>query len=74
MSDEQARPAVVTIAEQADILDNLIRHCTMMDGAVAAETWHLFRAEDVEQLKLIRDRLVRLAPYEHKIRKLVTGR
>jgi hypothetical protein len=74
MTNTPERPAPVSLADQAYMIDCLVKHCTMSDGSIAGETWHLFRKEDVEALAALRDRLDRMAPHEVRIRRLVTGR
>ncbi|MDK2769938.1 MAG: hypothetical protein KYX69_19745 [Sphingomonas sp.] len=69
---EARRPA--TIAEQADFIDYIVSHCTSRDGTIAASTMHLFTADDVQELQFIASRLHRMAPFEDRIRKIVTQR
>lgn len=73
MTDATDKPAPMSLADQAYMIGRLVQHCTMHDGTIA-DTLHRFTVEDVEQLIALRDRLDRMAPFEAKIRRLVTGR
>lgn len=64
----------MTIQQQAEFIDYLVKRCHMSDGAVAKETYMLVEASDVDDLKAIADRLARMAPHEQEIRRVVTGR
>lgn len=63
-----------TIYEQSDFLDYLIRSGKMADGSQAGERWVRLTREQTEMLLSIQQRLERMAPFEDKIRKLVTGK
>lgn len=67
-----SRPA--TIQEQADFLWLLRSRCTMRDGSVAGDTLLTLDRRDVEMLEGLRLRLERMAPFEDRIRSIVTGR
>ena len=60
--------------EQADFLEYLIRSGKMADGTDPGERWFRLTREQTEALLGVQQRLERMAPYEAKIRKLVTGR
>lgn len=62
-----------TIQEQADFLWLLRSRCTMRDGSVAGETLLTLDRRDVEMLEGLRLRLERMAPFEARIRSIVTG-
>lgn len=63
-----------SLAQQADLIDYLLRRGVMADGQPAGEHWMLLTAEERADLEGIRDRLRRMVPFENQIRKLVTGR
>ena len=61
-----------SIQDQADFLYGLRLRCTMRDGSIAGETTMLLTREEVEALDLLRARLERMAPFEDRIRAIVT--
>lgn len=63
-----------SIQSQADFLYYLRRRCTMGNGSIAAETSMVLTRKDVEELDVLRARLERMAPFEDRIRQIVTGR
>lgn len=63
-----------TIQQQADFLWLLQSRCTMRDGSIAGETMLTLGRRDVEMLEGLRLRLERMAPFEDRIRQVVTGR
>ena len=63
-----------TIEQQADFIDYIVSHCTTRDGRIAESTMHLLSADDVSELQFISSRLRRMAPFEDRIRKIVTQR
>lgn len=67
-----ARPAL-TLAQQADFVDGLVLHCTMLGGVIAGETHLTITASEVEDLLLLGARLRRMAPHESAIKRLVIG-
>lgn len=66
--------AVPTILEQADFVDSLLARCRMASGQTAGETWMRLTKEDCEELKGLKARLERMAPYEAQIKRVVTGK
>lgn len=64
----------LSIEQQADLIDRLVRRCTMMDGRVADEATLLIEKIDVAALADLASRLRRMAPHEDGIRRLVVGR
>lgn len=68
---DQRQP--LNIEQQADLIRCLIRRATMRDGRVARETIMTLSADDVADLRHIEARLRRMAPYEGRIRSIVTG-
>lgn len=67
-------PQPPTIAEQAEFLDYLLRSGKMTDGRDPGERWIRLTREQAAELAGIQARLERMAPYEDKIKRLVTGR
>lgn len=63
-----------SIQSQADYLYYLRQRCTMRDGSIANETLLTLTRKDVEELDVLRARLERMAPFEDRIRAIVTGR
>lgn len=63
-----------TIQEQADFLWLLRTRCTMRDGSIAGQVLLTLDRRDVEMLDGLRARLERMAPFEDRIRSMVTGR
>lgn len=63
-----------SIQSQADYLYYLRQRCTMRDGSIAAETLLTLTRKDIEELDVLRARLERIAPFEDRIRQIVTGR
>jgi len=66
--------APMTIQQQAEFMDYLVKRCHMSTGAVAAETYMLIEAAEVDDLKALAARLHRMAPHEQEIRRVVTGK
>lgn len=68
------RDRELSIAEQCDFIERLVGRCVMHDGALAGETTLTLTAQEAHDLHHMEMRLRRLAPYERKIREIVTGR
>lgn len=66
--------APLSIIQQADLVDGLIVHCRMVDGALAAEAHVTISKDDANDLIALATRLRRMAPHENAIKKLVVGR
>lgn len=64
----------LSLDEQADYVDRIINRCTMRDGEPAGETTLYINKLDIQTLDDIAARLRRMAPFEEKIRRLVTGK
>jgi len=64
----------LTIQQQAVFVDDVIRRCTSTNGRVAAAATLWLDVLDIETLQALADRLHRMAPYEEKIRMVVTGK
>ena len=60
-----------SIQEQAEFLNDIVAHCTMLGGAIAGETLMSISGDQVRFMKGIADRLVQIAPHEDKIRRIV---
>lgn len=65
--------APLSIMQQADLVDGLIVHCRMVDGALAAEAHVTISKDDANDLIALATRLRRMAPFERDIRRVVTG-
>lgn len=63
-----------TIQEQADFLWLLRRRCEVADGEIAGNAWLYLDRADIEEIERLRLRLERMAPFEDRIRQVVTGR
>lgn len=70
---EAARPAL-TLAQQADFVDGLVLHCTMLGGVIAGETHLTITKQEAEDLLMLGARLRRMSPHESEIKRLVIGR
>lgn len=63
----------LNLDQQGDLIGSLLMHCTMRDGAFAAETHLTITRNEAEELFLLALRLRRIAPFEAEIKRLVTG-
>lgn len=66
--------APLTIEQQADLLDLLIRRCAMRDGSDARTVWLTVSKDDLDDLRHIVVRLRRIAPFEGQIRRIVEAK
>lgn len=64
----------LSIEQQADFVDGLIMRCQMRGGAVADETTIILNKSDVDHLADLASRLLRMAPHEDSIRRVVMGK
>lgn len=65
---------VMSIGDQAEMLDDIIARCTMRDGSPADISDLTLTVADVVALRSLSDRLWRIAPHEDAIKKVVLGR
>lgn len=68
-----SKEPVLSIDEQAFLLAGLVDRCKMRDGSFS-DAIVTISAEDAKRLDALVLRLYRMAPYENKIRGIVTGR
>lgn len=61
----------LSLQEQVDFVDRLVKRCSMHDGGAADETTLFLTAEDAQHLKDLADRLFNMAPHEERIRAIV---
>lgn len=64
----------LSMMEQSEFLDYLVRSNKMADGNPAGDSWVRMTREQMTTISGIQSRLERMAPYEEKIRRLVTGK
>ena len=64
-------PAILTLRDQAHLIDALVARCVMRDGEVAGEAVLVLDETTVGQLHHLAMRLERMAPYQNDIEKLV---
>lgn len=69
MSEVVRRP--LSLIDQARLLERIVGRTVMRDGEVAAETKIVLTKEDADDLTFLSERLLRMAPYQHRIEKLV---
>ena len=69
----EARPPL-TLEQQADFIDYLLRRGLMIDGEPAKEHWMLIEGKDRDDLEGIAARLRRMVPHEAAIKRLVVGK
>ena len=62
-----------TFEFQADYIDYLIGRC-VIGGKLSPETWMVIKAEDIEELQHISQRLRRMTRHEDKIKRIVMGK
>lgn len=74
MGDEAPKRTPASIEDQANFVDAIVLRCKMHDGSVAGQSWVLFDADGIEELRALATRLRRMAPHENAIRRLVVGR
>ena len=70
---EPARSSL-SLKEQAEFVDDLVRLCTLRDGSFACNTLLCLTPEQASELRALGAQLHRIAVYEDEIRRLVTGR
>lgn len=68
-----AKRLVMSMDQQADLLQYLVDRCLMADGSIAGVTTMSFERHEVQDLARIATRLKRMAPFEDDIRQMVTG-
>ena len=61
----------MSLGEQARLLERLVGRCVMHDGDVADEARIVITREDADALTFLSERLLRMAPYQQRIEKLV---
>lgn len=61
----------LSLAQQGDLVETLLLHCTMKGGEIAAETHLTITAAEAEELLMLAARLRRIAPFEAEIKRLV---
>ena len=64
----------MTLEQQAEFIDYLLRRGLMADGRPAGEHWILLTSQERADLEAVRDRLRRMVPHEAAIKRVVTGR
>lgn len=62
-----------SIHDQELLLDRLLDRLKNSDGTTSARACLYLEPDDVRDLVMLRDRLRRMAPFERKIRQMVTG-
>lgn len=63
----------MSMREQSEFLDYLVRSNKMADGTPAGDSWLRMTREQMATVSGIQSRLERMAPYEDKIKRLVMG-
>lgn len=71
-ADKKRRP--LSILEQAAFVEGVADRATMRDGSVSGEAYLRITSDDVQAMRDLATRLYLMAPLEHAIRRLVTGR
>ncbi|TIN82134.1 hypothetical protein [Mesorhizobium sp.] len=61
----------LSLAQQGDLVETLLLHCTMRGGEFAAETHLTITRNEAEELLMLASRLRRIAPFEAEIKRLV---
>lgn len=61
----------LSLAEQARLLERIVGRCVMRGGDVADEAEIVITKEDADALTFLSERLLRMAPYQTRIEKLV---
>lgn len=61
----------LSLAQQGDLIEALLLHCTMNGGELAAETHLTITRNEAEELLMLAGRLRRIAPFEAEIKRLV---
>lgn len=67
-------PEPLTLAQQADLLDEIVARCTMHNGDIANETFMRVVRAEIEELLFLSGRLRRMAPHQEKIARVVMGK
>lgn len=62
---------VLSISEQAQLIDHLFSRCVMKDGSISDEATLVIDRETAEKLDHLSSRLRRMAPFEGKIKEMV---
>lgn len=63
----------ITIQQQADFVNYLVERAGALNGWKVYECWMLLTADEIGDLRMLGERLMRMAPHEPAIRELVTG-
>ncbi len=69
---EQRKPP--TLEQQADMVSYLIGRAKMCDGSDAGRALMLIEKQDMDDLRLLAERLRRMVPHEAAIKRVVMGR
>lgn len=64
----------LSLEQQGLLMEDIVRRCTMRDGATAGEAVLMLTADDVGHLRDLEARLKRMARHEDAIRELVMTR
>lgn len=65
---------ILSIWEQAAMIDRIVDRCTMHDGSLAGEATIVIDKETAEHLHHLSIRLERLAPHEERLKQMVKNR
>lgn len=68
------RQPLLSMRQQAELIDGLVGRCVMSGGSAAVETILIIDDHTVENLVHLANRLRRFSPYEHRIEQMVGGR
>ncbi|MNE65786.1 hypothetical protein D3C80_1612930 [compost metagenome] len=67
------RAPILSMLEQAELIEGLLGRCVMHGGAAAGETILVINSQAVDDLVQLANRLRRLSPYQNRIEKMVAG-
>lgn len=69
MSEVVRKP--LSLTEQSRLLESIVGRTVVRGGEVATETVIVLTKEDADALTFLSERLLRMAPYQSRIEKLV---